>query len=178
MDLSTLLCAPTLLVYESGNLWRYKMKRTKDGFPFYVSPQEKLAMHKTALFDDILFLPITTKEYETGTHLTKSYWGFRYIIGSCGVTKMVVQEDPNEIDEDHPGSLSQFRIGFEASRIRYFIDDDKDCDIMIDFMGDSMFPTRIVNFSGTNTEVIAQTIDEVIVRLVNDHCHWYVNKVI
>lgn len=158
---------PILRVYEDARVWHYIRSYTKSGLPYYTAPEEKNRLHKNVAMDDIIFLPIDYKTFISDR--TNYYYGFRYIIATPGSTTIEFAEGI-----DFPASTT-LQIGFEVSRIRYFMDDDMSFDIAVDFMGDAMFPTLVVtvNALAENLQPIAT---DVVQNLLDQHCNWYSDK--
>lgn len=162
-----MLDIPYLRVYEDSRIWKYARSYSKDGFPYYVAPEEKSQLHKTVLMDDVLFLPI---EHDTFLHDRKNYfYGYRYLIASPGHTTV------SFLDQFPVEPKTELRLGFEVCRVRYFMDDDKSFDICIDYMGDALFPTRTITIDYP-TEKIHTVANDVVKEIINAHCQWYADR--
>lgn len=159
---------PILKVQELGKTWNYERRYTSNGLVFYSAPQEKVEFHKSKYWTEVIFLPI---EYETfNTDRSNYFYGYRFLIVCPGFATIVLPQ--NGI---FPPPITNTQILFEVCRIRYFMEDDSDIDIVIDFMGDSLFPTRVVTLEGMS-ENIPDAFSKVCNELVDQHCSWYANK--
>lgn len=169
MKIEQLLDIPILKVFEDGVIWKYTRLYSMSGYPYYVAPDEKNKLHLNTLMNDFLFLPIHHKDFLKDRK--NYYYGYRYLIATTGSTTV---EFSTLLDLDIP-SRTQTKIGFEATRVRYFMDNDPSFDIVIDFMGDSMFPTFWMDISD-NTESIESTSKKVVQKMIDTHCQWYINR--
>lgn len=167
MEKDKILALPKLRVYEHQQVWSYSRGISTSGYPYYIAPPVKAKFHTHGNMDDYLFLPI---DYETFKKDRENYfYGFRFLIAVPGFTSIAT------IPELHLLGQTQIEIAFEATRVRYFMDDDEDFDIAIDYMGDSMFPTRLITLT-QDSRFVGKTFMQIIDQLIDDYCIWYADK--
>ncbi len=156
---------PTLKIYESGMVWLYRRAFTVSGLPYYIPPPEKEGLHRSVFMNEAMFFPIEYEEFKTNRE--DYFYGYRFIIATPGYTTIGIPQGPAI-----PCPLSYIQLGFESARVRFFMEDDEEHDMVIDFMGDSMFPTRTVEIQ-QHPNQIAATVNNIIFRLIDEYCVWY-----
>lgn len=148
-----------LRVLDTGRIWTYTCAYTKSQIPYYIAPREMQELHPTVYMDEVIFLPITNQLFDTRKF--HHFVGYRFVFGSHGTT---------EINE-----RTRLDLGFEACRLGYYIDDGIGNDIMVDFMGDSLFPTAIVNVEGPS-ESIQESVNNIIENVIDKYTLWYIDR--
>lgn len=159
-----MLAKPHLRVRESDKVWTYTRAFSNSGLPYYVAPPEREGLHKNLYINEPIFLPISTREFMTNRE--DYFYGYRFLFATPGYTTIGLPLN------GLPSPLTYVQLSLEATRIRYFMEDDDEHDIVIDWMGDSLFPTRIVEVQH-NPENIAAIINDLVLKLIDEYTMWY-----
>lgn len=163
-----MLDVPLLRVMEDGATWTYRRQYSESGYPYYACPDEKNQLHKKFFCEEILFLPIEYEDYKSNRE--DYFYGYRFLIATPGHT--TISAIPGL---GLPNSKMEIQISFEVARIRYFMEDDHEHDIVIDFMGDAVFPTRTVAITQDPVR-ITETINHFLRATIDELCTWYANR--
>ena len=155
---------PLLRVYECGSVWNYTRAFTASGLPYYMAPKDREECHRNFYMNEPIFLPIEMEEFKKNRE--DYFYGYRFLFATPGYTTIGLS------GPGIPAPLTYVQIGLEIARIRYFIEDDPEHDIVVDYMGDSMFPTRIVEVQ-SHPEKVPPLVNDLVFRLIDEYCNWY-----
>lgn len=152
---------------ECGNTSIYKRFYSDSGYPCYTCPADT-GQHKEFFYNEVLFLPI---EYDVFKNNREDYfYGYRFFTTTPGPTTIAFLPGLGL-----PQPNTEIQLTFEVARIRYFMEDDFEHDIVIDYFGDGLFPPRTVTIN-QSTSHIRDTINTVTKQLIDQHCCWYADR--
>lgn len=167
MDHKKRLDIPELKVLEDGKVWTYTLHYADSGIPYYKCPDGKWKQPRNnGASDECILLPITPAEFLSDHE--NYFYGYRIFIMSPGF-----EDAP--ADDDDEGPMKKLEIGFDVSRIRFFMEANSDYDIVIDFVGDSLFPTAIWGIKSEEYNMPGY-IDTLIKKVIDSYCQFYIDR--
>jgi len=155
---------PIIFVDENNQSYAYSRGYTNSGLPYYTPPENKNTADGETLIEEIIFLPISNKEFIENKQ--DYFFGFRFLI------QKTINSTINLIDNPFIG-VSKFQITYEICRIRYYPLGEKS--IKIEKMYDALFPTVLLNLQLPSI-IVAEKIIETVDEILDRYCGYYVDK--